>query len=434
MKELSKLKIIFRNNIKNVLNERELLSKLDHPFLIKMHFSFQDKDNLYYILDFKECCDLRYYYSIDIKFNEEQSRFIISCLILSLEYIHTNKIVHKDLKPENLIFDKNGYLYLTDFGIAKYIENGNDIDMDENGSPGYISPEILLKKRYNFTADYFAVGIILYELMLLSRPYFGNRKKIKKQIEDEEKQININDIPQGWSVEACDLINKLILLNPDKRLGNKGINEIKNHPFFKYYDWKSVYLKKIESPFIPSPIKVNLEESLEEDISEISNYYQNKYNLILNSADYNYKFDGFLYFNRYIKKNKSNTNIYKSIEKEFINPHQIYEDIDKKETKFFEELRKTDKKQKSQKKLHRKIFSAEMKENKKKLFTEVKEKSKKNFRDIFSSGKEQNMKMIRVNRANNLKSIKKNNNNDENDINAKNKKLIEVNRKKLFSQ
>ena len=188
MKELSKLKIIIKESLPYVLNERNLLEKLNHPFLVTMHFSFQDNNNLYYILDYKECFDLRYYYSKDITFNEEQSKFFISCLILSLEYLHTNIIVHRDVKPENLIFDSIGYVYLTDFGLARVINN-NDIDFDGGGSLGYISPEVFLKKRYSFTADYFSVGIILYELMLLTRPYYGKKKELKKQFMDNQKQI-----------------------------------------------------------------------------------------------------------------------------------------------------------------------------------------------------------------------------------------------------
>ena len=422
MKELSKLKIICKNNIKNILNECELLSKLNHPFLIKMHFSFQDKDNLYFILDYKECSDLRYYYSKEIQFNEAQSKFIISCLILSLEYIHTNKIIHRDLKPENLIFDHNGYIYLSDFGIAKKLENNYDIDMDCGGSAGYMSPEILFKQRYTFTADYFAIGIILYELMLLTRPYFGNRKNIRKQFNEEEKQIDMEDIPQGWSIEAGDLINKLILINPKQRLGNKGINEIKNHPWFKYYDWKSLYLKKLISPFIPTLSEINLEETLEEDITEMANYYQNKYNIILNSADFNYKFDGFLNYNRYANKIG---------EKEFENPHQIYEDIDKKEKKFFDDLKKKDKEEKIKsykKKGHKKVWSAEIVENKKNLFIGENGKSKPKIivKNIDSIEKEKNLKVIRVNRNNNIKIISNGYDMNYNQC----KKIIEVNRNK----
>jgi len=350
MKELSKQIIIIKDNIKYILNERDLLSKLNHPFLIKMYYSFQDLENLFFILDYKECSDLRYYYSKEFKFNEEQSKFFISCLILSLEYIHTNKIIHRDLKPENLILDNNGYLYLTDFGIAKKIDNNKDIDKDEKGTLGYMSPEILFRQKYSFTADYFSLGIILYELMLCNRPYFGNKKQMKKLFKGKEKQINMNYIPDGCSIEVCDLINKLILLNPEKRIGNKGINEIKNHPWLKYFDWKSLYLKRMKSPFIPSLNEINFEEYLEDDLLDISNFHHNKYNIMFDFKLLNYKFDQFIYFNRYKNNNKN----------EFENPHQIYEYIDKKEKKFFDDLKKIDEKRNNKKKIkrHRKILSA----------------------------------------------------------------------------
>ena len=418
MKELSKLKIILRNNIKNVLNERELLSKLDHPFLIKMNFSFQDKDNLYFVLDYKDRSDLRYYYYKNIQFNEEQSKFIISCLILSLEYIHTNKIIHRDLKPENLIFDSKGYLYLTDFGIARKIENNKEIEMDGGGSAGYISPEMIFRQRYSFTADYFAVGIILYELMLLSRPYYGSRKEIKQQFKEEEIQINKEEIPQGWSNEAGDLINKLILINPEKRLGNKGIFEIKNHPWFKYYDWKGLYLKNIISPLIPSLIAFNFEKEEIEDDLEISNY-PDKYNIMLNSADFNYKFDGFLYFNRYEKRMLNNEN-------EYENPHQIYEDIYIKEKKFFDELQKKEKEEKKIKKRgHKKLFSAELIVNNKNLLPKLVVSNN----EILQN--DNNKKIIKVNRIN--KFTKKINNSEQKKQFIDNKKIIEVNRKKIFA-
>ena len=400
MKELSKLRIIINENIGNIINERNLLEKINHPFIIKMHFSFQDNDNLYYILDYKQCSDLRFYYSKDIKFNEEQSKFFISCLILSLEYLHTNNIVHRDLKPENLIFDKNGYLYLTDFGIARLIQK-NDIDFDGGGTLGYIAPEVLLKKKYSFTADYFAVGIILYELMLCTRPYYGKRKELKKQFNDEGKQIKINkeQIPQGWSTEAMDIINKLIIINPMERLGHRGINEIKNHSWFKYYDWKGVYLQKIKSPFIPN---IDMEDLSLEDTSEYSKQCNNNTNNSDVSGFYHY-FHKFLYFDRRYVKIIGNNN---KLEKEFENPHNIYDVVNKKEKKFFEELKKIEEKEKqisSQKKRHMKIWSADFADNQKRLFVEQKNNDKNIDKKNKCHEKDNNIKLIRVNRVNNIK-------------------------------
>ena len=124
MKEISKLKIIDKNSEKNIKSERNLLSKMCHPFIITMHYSFQDNENLYLILDLLSGGDLRYHINKKIKFTEEQAKFIIGCTILGLEYCHKNYIIHRDIKPENLLLDENGYIKISDFGIAKIqIEN-----------------------------------------------------------------------------------------------------------------------------------------------------------------------------------------------------------------------------------------------------------------------------------------------------------------------
>ena len=119
MKIMSKVKIIKKNSIKNVLNEKNLLSKLKNPFLVNMVESFQDKDNLYLIMDLLLGGDLRYHINQRKKFKEKELKFIMSCTILGLDYLHKNNIIHKDIKPENLVFDSKGYLRITDLGISK---------------------------------------------------------------------------------------------------------------------------------------------------------------------------------------------------------------------------------------------------------------------------------------------------------------------------
>jgi serine/threonine protein kinase len=91
--------------------------------------------------------------------------FIVSCVVLALEYLHRNQIIHRDIKPENLIFDSNGYIYLTDFGIAKRLAD-NKICLDTSGTPGYMAPEVVSKLNHTFPADYFSLGVILYEIMM----------------------------------------------------------------------------------------------------------------------------------------------------------------------------------------------------------------------------------------------------------------------------
>ena len=134
--------------------------------------------------------------------------FFISCIILGLEYIHSNGIIHRDIKPENLVFDAAGYLHITDFGIARIWTPENS--QDTSGTPGYMAPEVMCRQNHGVAADYFAVGVIAYECMLGRRPYQGrSRKEIRDQILAKQAMVKFQDLPRGWSVDAIDFINKV---------------------------------------------------------------------------------------------------------------------------------------------------------------------------------------------------------------------------------
>ena len=251
LKEMSKVKIIDRKSEKSIKNEREFLSKLHHPFIVNMICSFQDYDNLYLVMDLLTGGDLRYHICHKKQFNEEQSKFFSSCILLALEYIHINNIIHRDIKPENLVLDDKGYVRVTDFGVAK--KNQRDNSSETSGTPGYMAPEVLCGLNHSFSVDFFALGVIIYEFMNGYRPYLGrNRKEIKeavlaRQIHVHRKQLFEN----GWSFESGDLINKLLYRKPHKRLGCNNINEIKEHSWFKNINWDELLNKKMKSPFIP---------------------------------------------------------------------------------------------------------------------------------------------------------------------------------------
>ena len=174
-----------------------------------------------------------------------------------MEYIHSNNIIHCDIKPENIVIDKNGYFYLTDFGIAINIKDEENNKKENNnnyiaGSVGYMAPEIMFQEKFNFCVNYFSLGVICYEIMMGNLPYLGNGlEETKKLIMANQTQIKKFDIPKDWSSEAADFINKLIQRKQYKRLGYNNFVEIKNHPWLINVDWKNIYLKKIKSPFIP---------------------------------------------------------------------------------------------------------------------------------------------------------------------------------------
>lgn len=209
MKEMSKVKIYEKSSIPSIKNERMLLSVLRHPFIINMHYAFQTKENLYIVMDYLSGGDLRYNLCKYKKFSEERAKFILSCLILALEYLHTNKIIHRDIKPENMVFDCRGYVYLTDMGIAKLCNKEKEL-IDSSGTPGYMAPEVITNKDHDFCADYYAIGIILHEFILGKRPYSGkNRLEIKEQMFSREISLKQNEIPIDWSIEAADLLVKV---------------------------------------------------------------------------------------------------------------------------------------------------------------------------------------------------------------------------------
>jgi len=250
MKEMNKARVASKKSVSSVLNERKLLSILKHPFIVNMQYAFQDRENLYLVMDLMTGGDLRFHLCRNNRFTEDQTRFFIACILTGLEYLHVNGILHRDIKPENLVFDNKGYLRITDFGIAKILEPQNS--RDTSGTPGYMAPEVMNRQNHGIGVDYYALGVIAYEFMTGTRPYIGrNRNEIKERIIASQVQLKKTDVPKGWSIEAADFINKLIQRKPEQRLGVNGPQELKNHAWLRDFPWKKLLEKKLESPFIP---------------------------------------------------------------------------------------------------------------------------------------------------------------------------------------
>ena len=175
----------------------------------------------------------------------------MACIILGLEYCHTNNVVHRDIKPENLVLDSNGYVKITDFGVAKVTHNKIVGSTETSGTPGYMAPEVLCAQNHSYPVDYFAIGVLGYEFMLGTRPYLGkNRKEIKECILRKQVQIKGHEIPIGFSYESADFVNKLLQRKVSNRLGRNGIEAFKSHPWFNCFKWDEVFEKKINSPFV----------------------------------------------------------------------------------------------------------------------------------------------------------------------------------------
>ncbi|EGR31045.1 protein kinase domain protein, partial [Ichthyophthirius multifiliis] len=280
MKEMSKALIITKKSINSVLNEKKLLSQLNHPFLVNMHYSFQDRDNLYLIMDFMEGGDLRYHIAKQKRFTEEQTKFFVVNILLGLEYLHKRNIIHRDIKPENLVLDNQGYVKITDLGIAR--DWNPDNQNDTSGTPGYMAPEVMCRQNHTFAVDYFALGVIAFEFMqgrvFIIYTFILFKIKYRDLIqEDQDKKQKIKfqrrKYKQNKVKFQTDGLQKLRILQiklfffclfywkknqqmierkPAQRLGINGPEEVKNHPWIKNFPWKQLYKKELLAPFKPS--------------------------------------------------------------------------------------------------------------------------------------------------------------------------------------
>ena len=306
MKIMSKLKIIKKNSVKNINNEKKFLSILHNPFLVNMICSFQDNDNLYLVMDLLLGGDMRYHINKRAIYNrkkdENQLKFIAGCVLIGLNYIHENQIIHKDIKPENLVYDSKGYIHITDFGISKIFHPDNG--KENSGTPGYMAPEVLFNKDHTYCVDYFSLGVILYELLMGKRPYHGhNKKDLRKDIVSRQARIKEDNIPDGFVksdtfLDCANFINSLLERKKEKRLGFNGFEEVKNHPWLIDFNWDDLINKRMSPFFIPPLSDNNYDKKYCNEPDKIGDETQNEYETIKNKVDYN------KYFQNYSCNNK----------------------------------------------------------------------------------------------------------------------------------
>ena len=288
---MSKAKIIDKNSVDSILGEKKILSEIYHPFIVNMIYSFQDSDYLYLVMELISGGNLRYNLTINKTFEENQIKFIIGCIMTGLKYIHSKNILHRDIKPENLVFDSRGYLRITDFGIAKHYVINNK--KDTSGTIGYLAPEVLCNVNHNFSIDYYAVGIITFELIFGHRPYIGkNKHEVKQLILTKQAKVDYNDLPEGFSNNIADFINKLIQRKPKNRLGKNNIDEVLNHTWFGDFDWDNCAKKNLRAPYIPK-FGDNFDKNYCLKIYKIGTETMQRYEKIMEKDDINTIFKDF---------------------------------------------------------------------------------------------------------------------------------------------
>ena len=309
MKEISKVKAYVKKSLSCIISEQHILSKLHHPFLANLNFSFQDKEYLYLVLDYLPGGDLRFHINKGKIFSNIQIKFIISNLILALNYIHTNNIIHRDIKPENLVFDARGYLHITDFGIARKFRKDKLIT-DKSGTPGYFPPEILLQKPQNFTSDFFSMGVLCYELIFGKKPFRGrNHREIGEKVLYKNIIINKNNLPEEYPPHVGDFITRLLKRNQKERLGFNGIDEIKNHQWLHGVDWDNMENKLIDRESLPFQPMIgdNFDYDFVNKIDRMNTTHYEEYLKKINSTEIFKKFYFNYYSTSFVSKAKSNS-------------------------------------------------------------------------------------------------------------------------------
>jgi len=246
MKILKKQFIITSNQVDHTTAERNVLVKVEHPFLPKLYYAFQDKDKLYFVMDFINGGELFHHLHKEKRFSDDRAKFYSCQIISAISYLHSLGIVYRDLKPENILLSREGNVVITDFGLAKEGLHGENARTETRaGTPEYLAPEVIKGNKYTKAVDWWSVGILIYEMLTGSPPFVSDQ--IQQLFEKIIKsQINF---PKTISPDATDLITKLLQKEPTKRLDDP--NKICAHPWFKGTDWKKLFAREIPPPFVP---------------------------------------------------------------------------------------------------------------------------------------------------------------------------------------
>ncbi|XP_075394277.1 cAMP-dependent protein kinase catalytic subunit PRKX-like [Tenrec ecaudatus] len=246
LKVMSIAEVIRLKQEHHVHNEKSVLLEVSHPFIIQLLWTAHDESFLYMLMEFVPGGELFSYLRSRGRFPSNVGLFYTAEIVCAIEYLHARDVVYRDLKPENILLDKDGHVKLTDFGFAKKLV---DRTWTLCGTPEYLAPEVIQSKGHGRAVDWWALGILIFEMLSGFPPFFDDnpfgiyQKILAAKI----------DFPRYLDFYVKDLIRKLLVVDRTKRLGNmkNGANDIKRHRWFRTVDWEGVPHRKLKPPIVP---------------------------------------------------------------------------------------------------------------------------------------------------------------------------------------
>ncbi|NXO43235.1 KGP2 kinase, partial [Locustella ochotensis] len=241
MKCIKKKHVVDTKQQEHIYSEKKILEQICSPFIVKLYRTFKDNKYVYMLLEACLGGELWSLLRDRGSFDEFTTKFCVGCVTEAFDYLHQIGIIYRDLKPENLILDAEGYIKLVDFGFAKKIGSGQKT-WTFCGTPEYVAPEVILSKGHDFSVDFWSLGILVYELLTGSPPFSGADQMMTYNL--ILKGIERLDFPKVITRRPEDLIRRLC------RLGNlrNGINDIKKHRWLSGFNWDGLKVRKLTSP------------------------------------------------------------------------------------------------------------------------------------------------------------------------------------------
>lgn len=248
VKVLSKRKIVTNEKkLERAIAEKRLLARLSHPFVVSLHWAFQTQGHLFMVLDYCSGGELFHHLQRRGCFEEADSRFYISEILLGLEYLHSQGILYRDLKPENCLLDGDGHIRLTDFGLSKENLSKSALFQSFVGTVLYLSPEMIRREGHGQALDFYCLGCLVFVLLTGSLPHFAGDVS---QMLARRAKGEAFEMPARCSREVADLCRQLLESDPARRMGTDGgALAVKEHPWFQDVDFFKVYRKQPQPAF-----------------------------------------------------------------------------------------------------------------------------------------------------------------------------------------